>query len=419
MSVFIERIKIKNLLSFDEEGIDFELKPLNVLIGANASGKSNFVLSLKILSGFSQYNVREIIEGLGGLYELRNKAHRTGQIEIATDFAFKSIEVRGSHKAILDETFGNDYRSFEIHNEELFVRLRNCIDEHWMPQQGKGIQFHIQVPEGKAMHYVRHNVPALEDKDYSNEIPVVIDGKPSSLSLSNFSDRSRSIILQGQHRYVIELRERLASCWKKGFYPVFGPSILQIPNEAGVFQDNLDPFGSNLASYLAVLNEKMIVDNYILPKVSEIYPKITGIGTTIKGGRVYITLKEKGNKQVTLQPRISDGILRLIAVLSVLYQDNPPPLLCLEEPENGLHPEVVQVLAKALKEASERTQLIITTHSAELLSYLDPEDIVTCERGESGGTKLSRLDRERLSEWRDDYSLGDLWLKGVLGGTRY
>ena len=97
---------------------------------------------------------------------------------------------------------------------------------------------------------------------------------------------------------------------------------------------------------------------------------------------------------------------------------SPPPLVCIEEPELGLHPDAVALLADLLVEASERMQLIVTTHSDALISELtnQPEAVVTCERP-GDGTVLRRLDRESLRGWLDDYRLGDLWRMGQLGAN--
>jgi predicted ATPase len=93
-------------------------------------------------------------------------------------------------------------------------------------------------------------------------------------------------------------------------------------------------------------------------------------------------------------------------------------LICIEEPEIGLHPDVLPVVADLLVEASQRTQLIVTTHSDLLVSGLSevPESVLVCERDEEG-TTLRRLEKDKLAEWLEKYSLGDLWLKGEIGGT--
>ena len=108
-----------------------------------------------------------------------------------------------------------------------------------------------------------------------------------------------------------------------------------------------------------------------------------------------------------------------------LYRDwsfgrQTPPLVCIEEPELGLHPDILPGLADLIRDASERCQLIVTTHSEVLVDKLTetPESVVVCEK-HAGKTEMQRLDRDELSDWLKKYSLGDLWTKGGLGGTRW
>ena len=114
--------------------------------------------------------------------------------------------------------------------------------------------------------------------------------------------------------------------------------------------------------------------------------------------------------------RLSDGSLQYLCLLSVLCHPEPPPLICLEEPEAGLHPDIIPEVAKLLLEASQRTQLVVTTHSDMLVSALSevPEAIVVCERGEEG-TQLRRLEPDKLKEWLERYRLGELWTMGEIG----
>ncbi len=94
------------------------------------------------------------------------------------------------------------------------------------------------------------------------------------------------------------------------------------------------------------------------------------------------------------------------------------PLICIEEPEIGLHPDMMSTIADLLVEPSGRTQLIVTTHSEALVSSLPPESVLVCER-DYLGTHLRRLDPERLKKWLENYSLGELWSMGEIGGTRW
>ncbi|HEX8671665.1 MAG TPA: AAA family ATPase, partial [Longimicrobium sp.] len=107
-------------------------------------------------------------------------------------------------------------------------------------------------------------------------------------------------------------------------------------------------------------------------------------------------------------------------LLAILCHPSPPPLICIEEPELGLHPDVIPTVVNLLKEASQRTQIIVTTHSDTLVSALTdtPESVIVCETG-FDGTSLRRLNQSDLSEWLEKYSLGDMWRIGHIGGTRW
>jgi predicted ATPase len=114
---------------------------------------------------------------------------------------------------------------------------------------------------------------------------------------------------------------------------------------------------------------------------------------------------------------LSDGTLRFICLTTLLMQPTHllPDTVLIDEPELGLHPYAINLLADMLKQIAETKQVIVSTQSVELLSAFEPEDVVVVER-ESGTTVLRRLDTAGLKDWLDDYSLGDLWKRNVLGG---
>ena len=118
--------------------------------------------------------------------------------------------------------------------------------------------------------------------------------------------------------------------------------------------------------------------------------------------------------------RLSDGTLRFLSLLAILLDPSPPPVIVIEEPELGLHPDTLPVLRDLLIDASRRTQLIVTTHSITLVdSFTEtPEVILVCDRRE-GATRIERLDAEQVKAWLADGSLGQLWVSGQIGGTRW
>jgi predicted ATPase len=132
-----------------------------------------------------------------------------------------------------------------------------------------------------------------------------------------------------------------------------------------------------------------------------------------------LVIRESGDINIPAS-RLSDGTLRFLALLALVYNPSPPSIICIEEPELGMHPDIIPIIAEMLIEASKNTQLIITTHSDLLVSKLKemPETILVCDWTDYG-TTLRRLTEADVKGWDDDISLGDIWLKGGFGGTRW
>ena len=125
------------------------------------------------------------------------------------------------------------------------------------------------------------------------------------------------------------------------------------------------------------------------------YEGIEDLDVIIEGGWVQVILQE-GN-MIIPATRLSDGTLRSLCLLAVLCHPDPPPMVCIEEPELGLHPDILPSLAKLLKKAAEKTQIIITTHSDALVDeFADtPDSVIVCEKDE-GSTVMKRLDKKAL-----------------------
>ena len=160
------------------------------------------------------------------------------------------------------------------------------------------------------------------------------------------------------------------------------------------------------------------VKQRLLKALGDLYEGVSDFHVNIEYGTVQVFLQE--GKVAVPATRLSDGTLRYLCLLVILCHPNPPPLVCIEEPELGLHPDILPGLADLLREASERCQLIVTTHSDVLVDALTetPESIVVCEKHE-GQTTMKRLDKDDLAHWLDKYRLGDLWTSGELGGNRW
>ena len=200
-----------------------------------------------------------------------------------------------------------------------------------------------------------------------------------------------------------------------------GPTAaVRRPQRTDLRADFLAEDASNLVLVLDALRQDYSVRQTITEYLRRFHPDFEEVEQTLVSGYTQLFLREKGLGEGLPATRLSDGTLRYLSLLAILCHPEPPPLVCLEEPELGLHPDIIPTIAELLVAAAERTQLIVTTHSDLLISALSdhPEAVIVCERDE-GGTHLRRLEAESLKKWLKEYSLGDLWLKGELGGTRW
>jgi predicted ATPase len=191
------------------------------------------------------------------------------------------------------------------------------------------------------------------------------------------------------------------------------------PQVTDIGGDFLTEDAKNLALVISDLQNRPGIGERLNEELRRFYPPAKKITVRILGGTVQLQLHEEGLRDPIPATRMSDGTLRYLCLLSILLHPDPPPLVCIEEPEIGLHPDIIVRLAHLMEEASERMQLIVTTHSDALVAALSsvPEAVAICERDENGSTTIRRLSREALGDWLERYTLGDLWMKGELGGV--
>jgi predicted ATPase len=132
-------------------------------------------------------------------------------------------------------------------------------------------------------------------------------------------------------------------------------------------------------------------------------------------------LSENGLSKPIPASRFSDGTLAFLRLIALLYEPSAPMILAIEEPEVGLHPDAIRIFADAVKEGSIGKQILITTHSPELVDAFsdDPEAIVVCEKDPEQGTQFRRLSSKELKAWLELYTLGELWTRGEIGGNRW
>lgn len=191
----------------------------------------------------------------------------------------------------------------------------------------------------------------------------------------------------------------------------------------GVGATELDESISNLAAVYNNLSGNRQFRAQVRKYLKEFREGNTDVRVRVLGGQfLQLMLEEDGH--LIPATRLSDGTLHWLALMAVLLPvpppDAPPRLICLEEPETGLHPDVIIGLSDMLKEASKHSQIIVTTHSRQLVDRFTrtPEDVVVFEKDDEG-TYMERLSKEELGGWLEDYSLGQAWARNAFGGNRF
>ena len=388
--MLIHRIRLTDVLSFGSGSQELKLEPLNVLIGPNGSGKSNFIEVIGLLKAAPRDLHAPIRDG-GGVHDWIWRGDGAGGI--AQVEAVLSYGETRALRYTLD--FLEKGQRFRVNSEELRPEHPDSIAS----------EPHFST-DGEIAH-----VDFVESGS-ENEVT-----RMSAMDIR--SDQSIFAQVRGpnypQLTYTAEQFERIRLFreWS------FGRRMpARLPQKADLPNDFLAEDGTNLGLILSRLRREPRPKARLLKALRELYEGIEECDVSIEGGTVQVFLQE--NKITIPATRLSDGTLRYLCLLAILCHPTPPPVVCLEEPELGLHPDVLPGLADLLRDASERCQLIVTTHSDTLVDALTdtPESVVVCEK-ETGQTRMKRLDKTELSHWLEKYRLGELWSSGELGGNRW
>ena len=353
----LSRIVIKGFKSIKE--CELDLKNINVLIGANGAGKSNFIsvfeMLQKILAGdLSAYALKKGVDPL--LYNGKE--------------ATESISV--------DFYFGTTMYSFE---------LAWTDSDNWFFNSES-------INEGEK--------PIWAESDHK-ESKV-----REALRTSGIDKEALQTLLNPQWRVY-------------QFNNTSPTSKMKAENGVGDY-DTLLWDASNLAVYLYHLRENYPASyQKILKAIQRVAPFFKDFELKPKEQneeQIVLRWKQKDYDNTLLPSQLSDGTLRFICLATLLLQPEEfqPATIIIDEPELGLHPYAITIFAELVKKAATKKQIILATQSVELLDHFEPEDVIVVDRTENG-SEFKRLEREQLAAWlEDDYSLGELWNKNIFGG---
>lgn len=397
----VKSLKVQNLLSFGAASPRINLEPLNVLIGPNASGKSNLIEVIGLLQNAPRDVADPIREGAGIAEWLwkGGSEPKTGSVEAIVNVPLQHSSIK--YRLSLGRATTHAYQ-FEITDERL---------ENECPQKGKDQPYmYFGYDSGRVMLNVKTTDGPTQRRFLQRE---EINLQQSVLSQRKDLDQYPEITRVAQLFAAFKLYRNWEFGRDSGVRDSYG---------AEGRNDFLEEDGSNLGLMLNKLHSDPGTRPRLIECLKMFAEDAVDVHTPIQGGFVDVRLEEvrKGKNIDIPAIRLSDGTLRWLALLTILLHPSPPPLVCIEEPELGLHPDMIRRLAQLLRDASERMQLVVTTHSDALVDELTdvPEAVVVCEKHE-GSTVMKRLDGRDLKSWLEKYTLGELWHKGEIGGTRW
>jgi predicted ATPase len=351
------------------------LKPINVMIGPNGAGKSNFIGVFSFLHEIREGRLRDYVTAAGGAEKVLHFGSKTTK-EIYFQIAFR-----------------DGVKEYEL---------------KLSPTEDDGL-----FPSSEFAHFME---VLVDPESYPDACPDPLNSR----LLAQQQGREAGISdpkSQGVARLV---RDYLRS-WR--LYHVHDTSSSSPMRKTAKVDDNefLRVDGSNLAAFLYYLREKH-ADSYSLirrtvQRVAPFFDDFQLKPLQLKPDDIKLEWRHKSSDQYFDASSLSDGTLRFIALATLFLQPElyRPSVILVDEPELGLHPYAIEMLASLIRQASVSTQVIVSTQSSLLLDHFEPEDVLVANRVE-GGTQIARLDATHLRAWTEDYSLGQLWEKNELGG---
>lgn len=355
----INRIEIHNFKSI--RVMNMELKPINILIGANGAGKSNFIGFFKLLRNMYQQNLQNYVADEAGADNVLYFGLKT------SDFLSGLVEFDGTNRY---------YFNLNPNQEGYLYVKREATQYYHGYGQQKWDDVELEVAKSESV---------LKLKDHGRY--KYLKSYMSSFKVFHFHDTSKTSKIK----------------------------------QTCLITDNqfLREDGSNLAAYLYALQQTHPKNftriEMLVRSVAPYFEQFDLKPDRINPDMIRLEWKEKGSDAHFTAKHLSDGSLRFIALATLLLQPQAPQVIIIDEPELGLHPFAINKLAGLIKKASATTQIIISTQSVNLVDNFEPEDIVTVDRA-NGQSEFNRQSSETLKDWLTDYSISDLWNKNVIGG---
>jgi len=332
----IKSITLSNFFSFAEKQTVTLDSHVNILIGINGSGKSNFIKAIELLSrGIEDGGAQEVIDEWGGLHHVKNYKFYKDETPVELTFTFDNFKYY------------------------LSLISKNKDEEAVLIEQ--------ELSEDKSVESLRNEI---------KDIIVYSEMDVSKVRIEKITSNENNI--------------------------------------------RLTPSMNNLGSILYHLSVYYPDYETIKKLLKDINPHFNELSfTTRNDNEVQVNLSENGFNTKTSLRNISKGTLKFLSLLAVLYNPNRGKIIFLKEPEQSLHPDMITAVARGIKHSARTgTQMIVSTHSPFLLDFFLVDDVLVFEKNKNNETRVIRKTEEDYENWVNDYTTGDLWMSGKMGGVK-
>lgn len=407
----ISKITLENFFSFQHPTV-IELNPdINILVGINGSGKSNFLKAIQLIYESIIGNGLEklFLKKWSGFDSVANyNIDGNEYIKVFVEFNKDSINKI------------TDYQGFQFQNNPIY-------------------ELHV-FKSGSTSYYLKEklfskSVNADEDDfiymDMDNAQGVISTRENGEVGFQKYPQENKQITFKSTEPVLRQISD------PERFYPLFtlkraleelslyfhfdttADSVIRQPSGYGT-ETKLLPDGQNLTTILNNLkNNHPLSYNKIEESIKKINPHFKDVNFAFIGSKLYLVLREEYlTKSVTIE-HISDGTIRYLILLSILFNPQRGNLVSIDEPETSLHPDMINTVAESIKQASEKTQMLIATHSPLLLNSFEIDDILVFEKNFNNETEVNIKSADEFDGWIDDFLPGQAWVQGLIGGKRW
>ena len=407
----ISKITLENFFSFRLPTTIVLNPDINILLGINGSGKSNFLKAIR--------------------------------------FLYESIIGNGLGKIFLKDWSGfNSVANFNT-NEKDYIKLSFEFDKNAirniMPQEGYPFHnnpvYDISIfKSGTTSYYLKEKLYSRSTKpdendfiymDMDNAQGIISTREEGNIGIQRYPQENKQISFKQTELILRQISDPYR------FYPLFTlkraleefsayycydttySSPIRQPSAYDT-ETKLLPDGQNLVTILNnIKNAHSLYYDKIEEAIKKINPYFKDINFAFLGSKLYLVLREEHLTRSVSIEHVSDGTLRYMLLLSILYNPRRGSLVCIDEPEISLHPDMINTISDAIKHASKNTQLIVATHSPLLLNSFDMDDMLIFDKNIQNETKVDIESPDDFDRWIEDFLVGQAWVQGLIGGKRW